>query len=138
MRVNEVFQWASTYNTSTNNSKRNSEYQVFKEKKAALLFKQIESEIPTIKAITKAYNTSTPLTLKDYIGTDGSLYGVSRNYKSPHKSFVNTRTKIPNLLLTGQNIVMHGVLGVTIGAIVTCSEILGKEYLKTKIVESLT
>jgi all-trans-retinol 13,14-reductase len=28
---------------------------------------------------------------------------------------------------------MHGVLGVTIGAVVTCSEIIGKEYLVNKI-----
>ena len=31
---------------------------------------------------------------------------------------------------------MHGVLGVTIGAVVTCSEIIGKEYLINKNSES--
>jgi all-trans-retinol 13,14-reductase len=31
---------------------------------------------------------------------------------------------------------MHGVLGVTIGAVVTCSEIVGKEYLVNKINQS--
>ena len=38
-----------------------------------------------------------------------------------------------NLYFTGQSINMHGVLGVTIGAILTCSEIVGKEYLVDKI-----
>ena len=31
---------------------------------------------------------------------------------------------------------MHGVLGVTIGAFITCSKILGQNYLMDKIVES--
>ena len=30
---------------------------------------------------------------------------------------------------------MHGILGVTISGIVTCSEILGREYLLNKITE---
>jgi all-trans-retinol 13,14-reductase len=30
---------------------------------------------------------------------------------------------------------MHGILGVTIGAIVTCSELIGKDYLLEKILE---
>jgi len=43
------------------------------------------------------------------------------------------KTKIPNLILTGQNIIMHGLLGVTIGSIVSCAELLGMEYLLNKI-----
>ncbi|MNF01378.1 hypothetical protein D3C80_2003600 [compost metagenome] len=49
------------------------------------------------------------------------------------KTFITPRTKVENLFLTGQSINMHGVLGVTIGAVVTCSEIVGKEYLINKI-----
>ena len=30
---------------------------------------------------------------------------------------------------------MHGVVGVTIGAVLTCSEIIGKEYLVNKIIQ---
>ena len=49
------------------------------------------------------------------------------------KTFIASKTKMDNLYLTGQCINMHGVLGVTIGAVVTCSEIVGKEYLVDKI-----
>ena len=38
-----------------------------------------------------------------------------------------------NLFLTGQNVRMHGILGVTIGAFVTAAEILGKDYLLSKV-----
>ena len=31
---------------------------------------------------------------------------------------------------------MHGILGVTIGAVVTCSEILGKDYLLNKVLRA--
>jgi len=133
MKIEEVANWAKTFNTTTHLSERDSEYQAFKEEKAQILLSEVEKKIPKIRSITKAYNTSTPLTLRDYIGSDGSLYGIARDYNSPLKSYVNARTKISNLFLTGQNIVMHGVLGVTISAMVTCSEILGKDYLKKKI-----
>ena len=36
------------------------------------------------------------------------------------KSLISSRTKIPNLFLTGQNMVLHGILGVSISALVTC------------------
>jgi all-trans-retinol 13,14-reductase len=39
-----------------------------------------------------------------------------------------------NLYFTGQSLNMHGILGVTISGVVTCSEILGAEYLLDKIV----
>lgn len=133
MKFEEIAKWAKTYNTTTQLSERNKEYQDFKETKAQLLLSQVEKVIPNVRDLISDYNTSTPLTLRDYIGADGSLYGIARDFNSPLKSYINAKTKIPNLLLTGQNLVMHGVLGVTIGAMVTCSEILGKEYLKNKI-----
>jgi all-trans-retinol 13,14-reductase len=43
------------------------------------------------------------------------------------------KTHIPNLFLTGQNTGIHGVVGVTIGSVVTCSALLGMSYLLNKI-----
>jgi all-trans-retinol 13,14-reductase len=48
----------------------------------------------------------------------------------PHK------TKIPNLYLTGQNINSHGMLGVLIGTIITCSELLGASNIYHQIIEA--
>jgi all-trans-retinol 13,14-reductase len=56
-----------------------------------------------------------------------------KDYREPLKTFISPRTKIPNLYLTGQNLNMHGVLGVTVGSIVTCSDIFGTDYLLEKI-----
>lgn len=134
MKIDEVSQWNETHNTTTEISERDQGYQEFKERKAQLLLTEIEKRIPGLRDMVNDYTTSTPLTLRDYINSpEGSLYGVVRDYNSPLKSFVNTKTKVENLLLTGQNLVMHGVLGVTIGAIVTCCELLGRDYLVDKI-----
>jgi all-trans-retinol 13,14-reductase len=137
MKMEEVAPWFDSYNTTTQLSDRDVSYQEFKEIKAQALLNEVETEIPNIREITESYNTSTPLTLRDYIGADGSLYGINRDFNSPLKSFINPRTKLTNLLLTGQNLVMHGVLGATIGAMVTCSEIIGRDHLVSKIRKSL-
>jgi all-trans-retinol 13,14-reductase len=63
------------------------------------------------------------------------MYGYVKDVNNPLHSFVSPRTKIKNLLFTGQSLNMHGILGVTIGAIITCSELVGKDYLLEKILE---
>lgn len=73
------------------------------------------------------------------MGTDdGSVYGIIKDYKDPLKTFISPRTKLDNLLLTGQNINLHGILGVSISAIVTCSVLLGMTELIKKIEDAQT
>ncbi len=65
---------------------------------------------------------------------------VIRNF--PLQTLISQRTKIPNLFMTGQNINSHGILGVTIGAIITCAEFIGinqiiKDNSKRKLVDKL-
>lgn len=134
MRYDEVKKWEGTFNTSSHEVNRGDDYENFKREKAEKLLDCMEIKFPGIKDCVYSYYAATPLTVRDYIGTfDGSLYGVEKDYRSPMKTFISPRTKIPNLLLTGQNLNLHGVLGVTVSAVVTCSEILGMDYLVEKI-----
>lgn len=134
MRIEEVEKWSGTFNTVSNVNERGVEYEDFKREKAERLFDAVEKQFPGFRQAIDSYTTASPLTARDYIGTDdGSLYGFAKDYREPMKTFISPRTKIPNLLLTGQNINMHGVLGVTISAVVTCSQLLGLEYLVDKI-----
>lgn len=134
MRYAETEKWANSYNIVSKETERGVDYEDFKEAKAEILLDKVEKRFPGLKSKIASYYTSTPLTYRDYIGTkDGSLYGIVKDYTNPIRSFVSAKTKIPNLLLTGQNLNMHGVLGVTIGSIVTCSELLGNKYLMEKI-----
>lgn len=48
-------------------------------------------------------------------------------------TYLSHKTRIPNLLLTGQNINMHGVTGVLMSALLTCGQLAGTEELLKKI-----
>jgi len=129
MKYEEVEKWATS-----GIGKRGADYEEFKKYKAELLIDQIDEQYPGFKSSIQNYYTSTPLSMVAYTGTkDGSIYGIQHDSNNPLKSLIAPRTKIPNLLLSGQNINIHGVLGVTVGSVLTCTEILGMEYLLEKI-----
>lgn len=134
MQFQDVIKWKDTFNTVSEEVNRGSDYDTFKEEKAQKLLDSVEARFPGFRDTIESYYTASPLTIRDYIGTDdGSLYGFVKDCREPMKTFLSPRTKIPNLFLTGQNLNLHGVLGVTVSAVVTCSEILGLDYLINKI-----
>lgn len=74
--------------------------------------------------------TSTPLTWRDYTGTpEGSSYGIRKDCNNPLGTMLSPRTPIPNLFLTGQNLMVHGLHGVTATAFITCAEIVGRDAI---------
>ncbi len=138
MDFNEVNQWVDTHNTTAEKQDRGEAYEKFNQEKTEQFLKEVEKKFPGIRDCIKSVHTSTPLSYRDYIGGhNGNLYGYVKDSNNPMKTFISPKTKLPNLYLTGQSINMHGVLGVTIGAVVTCAEILGKEYLVNKINKEL-
>jgi all-trans-retinol 13,14-reductase len=131
MGYDEVAQWKDTKYL-----RRGSDYENFKKRKAQILIDQISKKFPELKNSIENIYTSTPLSFRDYVGArNGALYGTLRDCNEPHKSFISPKTRIKNLYLSGQNIILHGVLGVTIGAVLTCGSILGFDYLINKIRE---
>ena len=91
--------------------------------KAEKLLASLEQHFPGIGNEVEDYYTSTPLTYLDYTGTEGgSMYGIAKDVNKGAAYRVPQRTKVPNVYQTGQNINSHGMLGVLVGAIVTCSE----------------
>jgi len=134
MKYDDVKAWDNTFNTTFEENDRGESYENFKAKKASKFLEEIEKKFPEIKDCIKSVYTSTPLSYRDYIGGDGgNMYGYVKDSNNPMKTMIPTKTKVENLYLTGQSINMHGVLGVTVGAVITCSEIVGKEYLLEKI-----
>ena len=121
MKFDEVLKWE---NTTVGH--RGDDYKAFKQATAEHYLDVLEQSFPGIRSAIESYETSTPLTYRDYTATkDGSMYGIIRDKNFPTQTLVSQRTKIPNLFLTGQNINSHGILGVTIGAALTCAEFLG-------------
>ena len=113
---------------------RGETYEAFKQQKAEQLLSCVERDFPGLRQHIERYYTSTPLTYRDYTGTDeGSMYGVVHDIQAGLGSRVSHRTRIPNLLLTGQNINSHGILGVLVGTLITCGEILGSTRIFQQI-----
>lgn len=120
----EVAQWHSPQ------GRRSAAYAEFKLQRAQLLIDELNSIYPGISAHIDGYSVSTPLTYERYTATaQGATYGLMRDARAPERSYISHRTKIPNLLLAGQSITAHGALGVTVGAVLTCSEIIGLQLI---------
>lgn len=134
MHYKEVQQWQDTYNRAGDENYRCDEYESFKQRKEELLLNKVYERLPELKGNIIASKTATPLTYRDYTGTpEGSLYGILKDVNRFGAGTIATKTKIPNLLLTGQNVNLHGVLGVSITALATSAELIGMDYLLSKI-----
>jgi len=138
MRYDEVREWEDSFNTVAENDERGETYEAFKNKKIEQAIVEIEKKFPNFRSCIKSVHSSSPLSYRDYIGVnEGSMYGYVKDADSPMTSFLSPRTKLKNLFFTGQSINMHGLLGVTISAVLTCSEMLGRDYLVEKINKEL-
>ncbi len=134
MHINEMERWRNTYNVIGNTEDRGADYEAFKAEKCEKTLQTLEKLFPGIRSKIKNVYSSSPLTYRDYIGNyDGSLYGILKNSNEPVKSIINPKTKIPNLYLTGQNLIFHGILGVTIGAFVTCFNFVDRKNIIDKV-----
>lgn len=132
MNFNDVARWKET-----KCGQRGKDYEAFKEQKAKKLIGRVEKDFPGFSRNIERHYTSTPLTYRDYTGTqDGSMYGVAKDISVGVAGRVPYKTRIPNLYLTGQNVNSHGILGVIVGSIVVCSELLTSEKIYRQIIES--
>lgn len=98
---------------------RPQEYEDIKAEKAQQLIELANQYVPGLKDAVDHIYTSTPLTWKDYTGTaDGAAYGITK--KMPFQRLAN------NIYWTGQNIGLHGILGVSMTSLLTARTITGE------------
>ena len=129
MEYAEVAKWKDI-----DSKKRGAGYKNFKEEKAQKLIELASKQFPELKESIDSYYVSTPLTYLDYLGSPkGSMYGTLRDHKNPLGSYIHPRTKLGNLFFTGQNLNLHGILGVSLSAIITCGEFFGKDNILKEI-----
>lgn len=120
MNMKDVERWKGT-----SVGHRGNDYEAFKRNHAERVIQEIEKHQPGFAEAIDTYYTSTPLTYLDYTGTeDGAMYGVAKDIALGAAGRVPYRTKVPNLLLAGQNVNSHGVMGVLVGTIVTCNSLI--------------
>ena len=76
--------------------------------------------IPGLRDMMEKRYTSTPLTWRDYtLSPCGSAFGVRKDCRQPLTTMLSPKTPVPNLFLTGQSLVLHGLEGVTMTALKT-------------------
>ena len=120
MAWNEVEKWKDT-----GVGHRGDDYVEMKNRKADECISIAEKHIPNLREAIDHIYTSTPLSYYSYTNTEnGSAYGIRKDFESPMTTVLTPKTPIKNLLLTGQNLNLHGVLGVSMTALFTVKEIL--------------
>ncbi len=109
---------------------RGEDYVRMKERVADECIALAEEVVPGLRDMIVERYVSTPLTYRDYTSSpEGSAYGMRKDFRNPIMTLLSLHTPIPNLLLTGQNVMVHGVHGTTITAFLTCAEVVGKERI---------
>ncbi|MBO9591732.1 MAG: NAD(P)/FAD-dependent oxidoreductase [Niabella sp.] len=134
MWFRDVAQWKDTCNRVGKEAARGADYEAFKKQKTDQLLALVNERFPEIVANVQHNYAATPLTNRDYIGLeDGSMYGIQKDYNNPLQTVISPRTKIPNLFLTGQSLNLHGILGTSLSAVLTCFLLLNDDTLVDKI-----
>ena len=118
----------------TRTGRRGESYGEMKARMAEECICLAERAIPGLKDAVERCYVSTPLTWRDYTSApQGSAFGIRKDFNSPLTTILSPRTPISNLLLTGHNLILHGIHGVTMTSMLTCSEILGKKYIWNRL-----
>ena len=104
---------------------RGEDYKAFCKQKTEQCLTLAEQYIPGLRDMVEHCYTSTPLTYRDYLRSpEGGAFGMRKDCRAPMLSFHSVSTPLPNLLLTGQSIILPGIEGVTMTAFETCSRII--------------
>lgn len=114
--------------------RRGEDYVAFKQEKTEECIRLVEYRLPELRGAVERIFTSTPLSYQSYISSaEGSAFGIRKDYNQPMFTVLTPRTPIPNLLLTGQSLNLHGVLGVSMTSFLTCAEILGMDTIRKEL-----
>lgn len=125
MSYDRVSRWADT-----SVGKRGPEYEQWKAQRVAMVLAKLEKLFPGFSDMTAHVYAASPLTIRDYYHTkEGAIFGYRKDCNDLMFSQLPVYTKLRNLLLTGQNINLHGICGVPLTAITTAEAILGNNFL---------
>ena len=118
----------------TSIGRRGQDYVAWKERLKDKVIEKLEKLHPGFKDTIELCFTSSPLTIRDYYGVkEGSLYGHLCDCQNLLLSQVTIVTKVRNLLLTGQNVNLHGICGVPLTALETSEVVVGRGTILNKI-----
>ena len=118
----------------TQTGRRGEAYAQWKQTMMERLLDRMESLYPEFRSGIEFAFAASPLTIRDYYGNkEGSNYGFRKDSDHLMLSQMSVLTKVKNLLLTGQNVNIHGFCGVSLTAIETAEALVGHNAIVGKI-----
>ncbi|MCQ2335173.1 MAG: NAD(P)/FAD-dependent oxidoreductase [Paludibacteraceae bacterium] len=99
---------------------RGQDYELFKKEILSQCLALAETALPGITDAVEQVWTSTPLTWKNYfLSHNGTSYGVCKDCNAPESTILMPKTPLPGLFLTGQSMILHGIMGTTISGFIS-------------------
>jgi len=122
----EVSKWQNTQWMN-----RGEAYEAWKEKFSQRLMKELFKTLPDLEGKVDHYELSTPLSTQHFMNYEqGEIYGIDHTPKRFRQKFLQPRTPIKGLYLTGQDIVTAGIGGALLSGLITAAAVTGKNYKK--------
>lgn len=119
---------------NTRTSHRGEAYEQWKQTTMEKVLDFTERIYPGFRNSIEFSFASSPLTIRDYYGNkEGSNYGFRKDSNNLMLSQMSVTTKVRNLFLTGQNVNIHGLCGVSLTAIETAEALVGHNVIVHKI-----
>lgn len=129
MAFDVVKPWADT-----RTGHRGEAYEQWKQATTDKVLDVMERLYPDFREKVETVFASSPLTIRDYYGNkEGSNYGFRKDSNDMMLSQMSVTTKVKNLFLTGQNVNIHGLCGVSLTAIETAEALVGRNAIVRKI-----
>ncbi len=106
--------------------KRGAEYSALKARLSQSLIELVNSKYPGFKDLIAYSELSTPLTVEYFNGSDrGAIYGIPAIPTRLDAKWIDAKTPIKNLYLTGTDVFCHGILGAAMGGTITAGALNG-------------
>ena len=119
------FRWFSQWNDEVW-GKRGDDYEAMKSKLGERLMEHLYEKLPQLRGKVDYYEVSTPVSTNWFGGYQhGELYGLSHTPERMQQRWLRTKTRIPGLWLTGQDVLTCGVTGAMMAGMLTTGSIVG-------------
>jgi all-trans-retinol 13,14-reductase len=106
--------------------RRGTEYASAKNRITESLLALVEKQHPGFRQLIAYAELATPLTFEHFAGSpSGTIYGYPATPDRFRKKWLQAKTSIPNLYLTGTDAGLLGIMGAFMGGVATASALLG-------------
>jgi phytoene dehydrogenase-like protein len=110
---------------------RGESYEALKQTFIDRLLKTLYEHVPNVRGKVDHAELSTPLSTRHFAGyAQGEPYGLAHTPTRFAGRFLQPRTPIRNLYLTGQDVAVCGIAGGLVSGALTASSLLGRNLLK--------